>query len=249
VKTIRVAPHVHSEWSYDAEWPLAELVDAFRERKYDAILTAEHDRGFDGARWDAYRQACAGASTDDLLIVPGMEYEDAESLVHVPVWGEEVPFLGAARPTEELLRDAKANDCFTVYAHPTRRNAIDAFRPKWAELLDAVEIWNRHYDGIAPYPRGREFASEQSLRPFVALDFHTRRQFFPLALLLEVEEPITAATVVQALRSGRFRIEAFGRDASRFTNGLPGSTLRTAERLRKRVRGPVRRAQRLLGRD
>jgi len=41
VKEIRVAPHVHSEWSYDAEWPLPELVAAFRERKYDAVLTAE----------------------------------------------------------------------------------------------------------------------------------------------------------------------------------------------------------------
>ena len=62
MRTIRVAPHVHSEWSYDAEWPLAELADAFRQRKYDVVLTAEHDRGFDGARWDAYRQACADAS-------------------------------------------------------------------------------------------------------------------------------------------------------------------------------------------
>ena len=249
MKEIRVAPHVHSEWSYDAEWPLPELVAAFRERKYDAVLTAEHDRGFDDSRWDAYREACAAASTDELVVVPGMEYEDAESLVHVPVWGEGIPFLGAARPTAELLRDAKAGGAFTVFAHPARRNASAAFDSGWTPLLDAIEVWNRHYDGIAPYPGGRALAAEQSLRPFVALDFHTRRQFFPLAMVLEVEEPVTTATVVEALRAGRFRTEAFGADALRLSGGVAGGTLLAAERVRKLVRRPVRRAQRAFGRD
>jgi len=216
MKTIRVAAHVHSEWSYDAEWPLPELVGAFRERGYDAVLMAEHDRGFDDARWEAYRAACAEASTPELLLVPGMEYEDS--------------------------------DAFTVFAHPARRDAIRSFQPEWAPLLDAVEIWNRHYDGIAPYPRGRSFAAEQGLRPFAALDFHTRRQFFPLALALEVAEPVSAAAVVEALRAARFRVEAFGTSALRFTGGIPGTALRTGEWLRRRIRGPVRRAQRLAGR-
>jgi hypothetical protein len=248
MRTIRVAPHVHSEWSYDAEWPLGDLVGSFRERGYDALLMAEHDRGFDDARWDAYRAACADASTEELLLVPGMEYEDSASLVHVPVWGVDLPFLGAARPTEELLRDAKGHDAFTVFAHPARREAIRSFRPEWTQYLDAVEIWNRHYDGIAPYPRGRNFAATQGLRPFAALDFHTRRQFFPLALTLEVAEPVSAASVVEALRAGRFRVEAFGTSALRFTSGIPGTALRTGERLRRSIRGPVRRAQKLAGR-
>ena len=248
MNTVRVAAHVHSEWSYDAEWPLAELVRAFRKRGYDAVLMAEHDRGFDDARWAAYRAACAEASTEELLLVPGMEYEDSASLVHVPVWGVDLPFLGAARPTEELLRDAKAHDAFTVFAHPARRDAIMSFRPEWAPLLDAVEIWNRHYDGIAPYPRGRRFAAEQGLRPFAALDFHTRRQFFPLALVLELEEPVSASAVVEALCAAQFRVEAFGTSALRFTGGVPGTALRTGERLRRGIRGPVRRAQKLAGR-
>ena len=58
MRTMRVAAHVHSEWSYDAEWQLDELVRAFRERRYDAVLMAEHDRGFDDVRWEAYRAAC-----------------------------------------------------------------------------------------------------------------------------------------------------------------------------------------------
>jgi len=249
MRTMRVAAHVHSEWSYDAEWQLDELVRAFRERRYDAVLMAEHDRGFDDARWEAYRAACAEASTKDLLLVPGMEYEDAASLVHVPVWGVDLPFLGAARPTEELLRDAKAHDAFTVFAHPARRNAFRSFRPEWTPHLDAVEIWNRHYDGIAPYPEGRRFAEEQGLRAFAALDFHTRRQFFPLAVIMEVAEPVSPAAVIDALRAGRFRAEAFGVSVLRFTGGLAGTALHSSERLRRRVRGPVRGIQRTFGRD
>jgi hypothetical protein len=249
MKTVRAAAHVHSEWSYDAEWPLAELAEAFEKRKYDVVLMAEHDRGFDGARWDAYGRACADASSEKLLFVPGIEYEDAESLVHIPVWGNGMPFLGAARPTLDLLRDAKANEAFTVFAHPARREAIKSFDRAWRPFLDSVEIWNRQYDGVAPYPGGRRFAEEQGLRPFTALDFHTRRQFFPLAMLLEVEEPVSTASVFEALRTGRFRAEAFSTSAVRFAGGLPGAAVRGAERLRRAVRGPVRRAERLIGRD
>jgi hypothetical protein len=249
MKTIRAAAHVHSEWSYDADWPLAELATAFAKRKYDVVLMAEHDRGFDAARWDEYREACAEASAGGPLLVPGMEYEDAESLVHVPVWGNEMPFLGAARPTADLLRDAKANDAFTVFAHPVRRDAHSSFRGDWAPLLDAVEVWNRHYDGIAPSLQGRRLAEAHGLRPFAALDFHTRRQFFPLAMILEVAEPVSPESVVEALRSDRSRAEAFGTSALRFSGGVPGSALRGAERVRRRVRGPVRRVQRMVGRD
>jgi hypothetical protein len=249
MKTIRAAAHVHSEWSYDAEWPLADLGAAFAKRKYDVVLMAEHDRSFDDARWDEYRQACAEASAGGPLLVPGMEYEDAESLVHVPVWGTEIPFLGAARPTGDLLRDARANDAFTVFAHPMRRDAYSSFRADWAPLLDAVEVWNRHYDGVAPSREGRRLAEEHGLRPFAALDFHTRRQFFPLAIVLEVIEPVSPESVVGALRDGRFRAEAFGTSALPLGGGLAGSALRGAERLRRRVRGPVRRAQRAFGRD
>jgi hypothetical protein len=249
MKTIRAAAHVHSEWSYDAEWPLADLAEAFEKRKYDVVLMAEHDRGFDGARWDAYMQACADATSESLLFVPGIEYEDAESLVHIPVWGDGMPFLGAARPTLDLLRDAKANDAFTVFAHPARREAIRSFNGAWRPFLDSVEIWNRQYDGVAPYPAGRRFAEEQGLRPFTALDFHTRRQFFPLALSLDVEPPLSTAAVVRALHAGRFRAEAVGISALHFARGLPAGPARAAERARRRLRGPVRSLERRLGRS
>jgi hypothetical protein len=247
--TVRVAVHVHSEWSYDARWTLPALVDAFAKRRYDAVLMSEHDRGFDEKRWQEYRQACAHASDDRILLVPGMEYEDSESVVHVPVWGEEMPFLGAARPTLELLRDARDADGFCVFAHPWRRDAFARYRDEWTPFLGAVEIWNRQYDGIAPHPDGLRLAQQLGLAPFVGLDFHTRRQFFPLALSLDVAPPLSTAALLQALHAGRFRAEAVGISALHFARGLPAGPARAAERARRRLRGPVRSLERRLGRS
>ena len=134
--------------------------------------------------------------------------------------GEDLPFLGERRPTSEVLHEASEAGGFAVFAHPWRRDACSRYRNEWTPFLSAVEIWNRHYDGIAPNPAGLGFARAAGLQPFVALDFHTRRQFFPLALLLDVEEPLSAAAVVDALHAGRFRSDLAGIPAHRLARGL-----------------------------
>jgi hypothetical protein len=91
MKSVRVAAYVHSSWSYNAEWWLQYIARAFRRRKYDVVLMSEHDRGFDKQRWAEYQKACVEASTDDILLIPGIEYEDADNVVHTPVWGRECP--------------------------------------------------------------------------------------------------------------------------------------------------------------
>src|SRR6185312_13160507 len=90
---VRVAAHVHSEWSYDGTWSLSRIATTFARLGYRAVLLAEHDRGFDDERWLAYRAACQQASNWNLLLVPGIEYSDPANTVHVPVWGD-IPFLG-----------------------------------------------------------------------------------------------------------------------------------------------------------
>ena len=198
---------------------------------------------FDQQRWTQYQRACAAASTDDILLVPGIEYEDADNVVHIPVWGDDVPFLGAARPTLELLRSASSEGAAAVLAHPWRRNAIARYQSQWAPLLSAVEIWNRKYDGIAPHRDSPGFADREGLRPFVSLDFHTRRQFFPLAMSVTLDKRPSPGSLVEAIRSGHCRPEFLGLSALRFTMGLEGATLRALEAARRGIRGPLRRLQ------
>jgi len=240
--TVRAAAHVHSDWSYDASWPLDALAQAFARRRYDVVLMAEHDRGFDAERWQAYREACAAAS-GRVLLVPGMEYEDADNVVHVAVWGEDAPYFGHGRATLETLEDARGASCIAVLAHPWRRDAFTRFRPEWAPLLSAVEIWNRHYDGVAPSREGLRLSQEHGLAPFVSLDFHTRRQFFPLAMELEVDGALTPSAVYSALAARRLRPAALRMSALRFTQGAPGATARGLERTRRAVRGPLRKLE------
>jgi predicted metal-dependent phosphoesterase TrpH len=242
--SVRVAAHVHSSWSYDAEWSLEDIVSAFRRRRYDVVLMSEHDRGFDQQRWTDYKQACKAASTDNLLLVPGIEYEDADNVVHTPVWGDNVPFLGPGRPTLELLRSAHAEGAVAVLAHPWRRNAIARYQPVWAQFLSAVEVWNRKYDGLAPRREASRFADEGGLGHFVSLDFHTRRQFFPLAMSISLDEAPSPASLIEAIRGGNCQPEFLGLSALRFTRGFEGATLRALEVARRGVRVPLRRLQR-----
>jgi hypothetical protein len=240
MKTIRVAAHVHSSWSYDAEWSLRDIAGAFRRRRYDVVLMSEHDQSFDERTWSAYQRACQEASTDGILLVPGIEYEDSDGVVHTPVWGEGIPFLGTGRSTLDLLRCARAENAVAVLAHPWRRDAISRYRPEWGPLLNAIEIWNRKYDGIAPSQQLRQFAVQQSIDPFVSLDFHTKRQFFPLAISVTLSKEPSVASIVDAIRDGDFRPEFLGMSALRFTRGIEGTALRSLETFRRVVRRPLR---------
>jgi predicted metal-dependent phosphoesterase TrpH len=239
MRRLRVAAHVHSSWSYDAEWSLQDIAVAFRRRRYDVVLMSEHDRSFDQQRWVTYQEACRAASGDRITLIPGIEYEDLDNVVHTPVWGENIPFLGAGRPTLELLRAAQAEGGVAVLAHPWRRNAISCYQPEWAPLLSAVEIWNRKYDGIAPRRTVSRFASEEGLGQFVSLDFHTSRQFFPLAMSVRLDGDPTPASLANAIRAGQFEAHFLGVSALRFTGGLEGAALLALEAARRALRGPL----------
>ncbi|MGA7907269.1 MAG: hypothetical protein WCA16_07660, partial [Candidatus Sulfotelmatobacter sp.] len=172
---ILAACHLHSEWSYDAKWPLAALTSKFRERGCRVLMTTEHDRGFTSGRWDEYRQACRQASSETLLVVPGLEYSDSANRVHVLVWGP-VPFLGEGLATVEMLRRVKAANGVAVLAHPSRKNAWQAVETEWEDHLLGIEQWNRKYDGWAPSEASVALLEKSGAVPFVGLDFHTEKQ-------------------------------------------------------------------------
>ena len=230
--TVRAVAHIHSEWSDDASWPLDRLAAAFRKRGRSVLLMCEHSRTFTEAKWDEYVQACAAASGDGVLIVPGLEYNDADNVVHIPVWGD-VPFLSQTPDIADVLAHARAADGIAVFAHPWRRNAWRRFDPAWAKDLTAVEIWNRKYDGWAPNRQARAYAERLGLPPFVALDFHGARQFFPLAMELTLDRRADAGRRSRTrCATGSSRPLAFSRSALRLTSGVGGVALAAAEAAR-----------------
>jgi len=255
MRTIRAAFHVHSEWSYDAEIPLARIAELFRGRRCEAVFMCEHDRGFDAERFGAYVEACREASLPGgPLLVPGIEYASPDDRVHVPVWGP-VPFLGEGAPTTELLRAVEAHGGSAVLAHPVRRDAWQAFEPEWLALSKGIEIWTRKWDGWAPNRRACRMAAEAGLVGVGALDLHMAHQLFPLSMELEIEDtprgPLGAApgyrrdgsgqgaisveACTEALRQGRCRAMIGERPVAPLTRGGLGATATAVERVRRPV--------------
>lgn len=228
--TIAAACHIHSEWSYDATWRLSDLAAEFERRGYRVMLMAEHDQNFSESRFQEYRAACREVSSPNLLVVPGIEYSDADNVVHVPTWGLDC-FLGERLETREMLEQVSARQGVAVLAHPARRNAVGCLDPSWTRHFAGVEIWNRKYDGWAPN------AIAAHLLPgtvrFASLDFHARNQFFPLSMQLDLSGPITEQTVVECLRAGRCHAEMLSQPVESFLSGWRSLSLAPAERMRR----------------
>lgn len=226
---IKAASHIHSEWSYDGKWPLRKLAAEFGRRGYRILLMTEHDRGFTAERFAQYRQACVEAGSDEVQVVPGIEYSDASNTIHVLVWGLK-EFLGEALPTSELLR--RVSDCggVAVLAHPSRKAAWKLYDSAWTSGLVGIEIWNRKTDGWAPSLAAVSLIDRTGLQPFVGMDFHTPRQFFPMATELGERPPVVEASLIACLKEKNCRGTVFGRPVAGFMRqSWRQSGLRVAE--------------------
>ncbi|HET6953721.1 MAG TPA: hypothetical protein VFI47_25325 [Acidimicrobiales bacterium] len=236
VAHVRAAAHIHSDWSDDGSWTLPDLAAAFAGKGYDLLLMSEHSRGLTADVWQAFRASCAEASSPDLLVVPGLEYNDPDNVVHMLVWGD-VPFYGETPDIGAMLPAVVADGGVAVLAHPWRRQAFERVGDDWYAHLTAVELWNRKYDGWAPNRSAAELAGAHGLPAFAGLDFHRSRQFFPLAVDVEVPAPVadglTPEAVVEALRSRRFVSRYRGRPAGELVDGLAGQAAVGAEAVRK----------------
>ena len=239
---VPAACHIHSSWSYDGTFSLSDLSVKFSARGCRVLMMTEHDRGFSEAHFQRFREACANASSREILVMPGIEYSDAENRVHVLAWGLN-SFLGENLPTAAMLEAAKAANGVTVLAHPTRRTAWSVFEPHWTELLLGIEAWNRKYDGWAPSTAAPALLNAGRLVPFVGLDFHTDRQLFPLMMALDIEGNITEASVVRCLRSRRCHARAFGQPLHGSALRVSKAALRVAEQGRRTAALAVRSAK------
>jgi len=245
MSTVRAAFHVHSQWSYDAKLPLEDVAALFKRHRYDVVFMCEHDRGFDEARLRAYVSACEQASAAGTLLVPGIEYADAEDRVHVPVWGA-VPFQGEGVPTARLLAAVAEHGGVSVLADPRRRDAWQVIEPPWLGRCTGIEVWPRKWDGWAPNQRACQWAADAGLVQVAALDLHNPGQMFPLAMELELARPLGVDACVEAVRQRRCRAMIASLPAAGLTTGHLAATARAVECVRRPIWRGGRRVRDLL---
>jgi predicted metal-dependent phosphoesterase TrpH len=232
MRWIRLASHIHSSWSDDSSWTLPRLVVQLRRAGFQGALISDHDRTMTDDRWQRAQQECAAVGrATGFLLVPGVEYQDPDHVTHVPVFGA-APFYGRSPDTGDLLRAAHTDGAATVFAHPARRDAWERFNAAWAPNLSGIEVWNRKYDGITPNTWAVRTATTYGLNSFVSLDFHGRRQLYPLAMRVQSDARMTSADVVKALRNGDCRASAWGLTPERLSSGALGRVNRGLEALR-----------------
>jgi hypothetical protein len=195
-------------------------------------MVTDHERGFSEAHRMRHREACAQASSEKIFVLPGIEYSDANNIVHVLVWGR-VPFLGEGLPTLELLKAVGAMEGVAVLAHPSRREAWKVFDSRWTEYLLGMEVWNRKADGWAPSSRAQSLMDGTTLLPFAGMDFHDRNQMFPLSMELTISSMVSENSVLDCLRARRSRAMAFSAPLEDVLRGWRRSVLYPAERFRR----------------
>lgn len=241
VLIVKAVTHIHSEWSYDGHMTITRIVKLFDKLGYDIVLTAEHDRTFDNNRWENYKNSCCEASTKRTLIVPGIEYSDANNAVHILVWGVS-EFLGKGQETGHLLQKANEKNGICVLAHPGRRDAWQQLAKSWVPFLHGIEIWNRKFDGIVPSQNAIDLLRTYStVTPFAGLDLHQINQLFPLSMMLEINGDLSVENVLSALRSSTCHPLAFGFSTSYFTNGFLFSFAKIVDSIRRKISNIIKR--------
>lgn len=227
--------HIHSDWSYDGDWSLPKIASFFGRMGYSLILTSEHDCTFDNERWEAYRRVCREASTDNTLIIPGLEYSDESNTIHVLVWGV-LPFLGKNQMTGDLLQSVNDLKGICVLAHPSRRDAWQNLAPSWLPLFHGIEQWNRKFDGVAPSREAIALLNvNNTSQPFVGLDFHRANQLFPLSMMIRINDTLSEKSVIDALLNRQCYSLAFGISETWFRNGALAVFSRNLERIRSLI--------------
>lgn len=200
---LRGVIHTHSTYS-DGEYTLKELREVLTAEGCSFACMTDHAEFFDEDSLRAYVEECEAHSDEKFRFVAGLEYT-CERRMHVLGYGVTSP-SGTTDP-QRVIEHIEQAGGVSVIAHPmdSMFDWIEGFEV----LPRGVEAWNSKYDGRdAPRPGTYRLISRlrhrrPDLLAFYGVDYHWKKQFRGLHVLVECDAP-TRDEVLDALSNGRF---------------------------------------------
>jgi len=196
---------VHSLYSYDGRHSVSEIVQAARDAALSFVCITEHSDTLDASRVRDLVAECSSLSSDDLVVIPGIEFT-CQGGLHL--LGIGVRSFDASRDPVSLSGFIREQGGVSVFAHPYRK-AYD-IPPGFLDSIDGIEIWNASYDGSL-VPNGRAldlYVRARSTNPrlfaLTGNDLHRLVNVRKLAVEMRLRS-LDAESIQEALRTGAFR--------------------------------------------
>jgi predicted metal-dependent phosphoesterase TrpH len=198
--TLTIDPHVHSEGSFDANYPVETLLERAVEAELDAIAVTDHDGIAES------RRAAALAPEYGLLGIPGVEVSTAQGhLLALGVDERPPPGLSYA-DTVEVVQGWGG---VAVAPHPFQRSRHGVRRqPLLGSGVDAVETFNACTFLGRRTRQAAAFASDRGLPAVGGSDAHLPGQVglgvTDVTVDATVDDPtgVDVAAVLEAIRVG-----------------------------------------------
>ena len=165
MRLVKTVFHVHSDYSFDCDYPLEALIQDARARGVQCVTPTDHDT-MEGVR---AAQELAGR---DLQIIAGQEITTREGHLIGLFLHEEIEPGLSARRTAELIRRQGG---LVVVPHPFNRLFNCSLRESVYELIDLVdivEVSNAQNFLSSPNRQARALAERYQLPMLTGVDAH-----------------------------------------------------------------------------
>ncbi|MFC1493554.1 PHP domain-containing protein [candidate division KSB1 bacterium] len=208
----RGACHIHSTFSSDGILSIGSIAQYYRSKNYHFVCLTDHSPKEDGETFteeemsELIRQ-CEQSSTDDFIIIPGLECETVDK------W--HILAIGIKEPVDHvewkpILKDIRRQGGIAVLAHPL------FFENKYPDDflydLDGIEVWNamkgKKYPEVTAVNKIKKLTEEGSkITGFFGQDLHRIKDHMNLDIIIS-EDELSTSSVVKAFRSKAYLLRS-----------------------------------------
>lgn len=201
--------HFHSNYSYDGELSLEEIISFAQKHNCKFVVLNEHINNFTQEKYKELVTNCQRLSNENFCLLPGIEFACWDNKVHVLALG--IKDIIFEDDLKKILNFVETQDGLAIIAHPHRKEALSLVR-KFISKFNGIEIWNVREDGKG-IPKYKNIKLLKELRNkkydllgFGGLDFHSLKDFGLIKTVAKIDN-ITKDSLLKAFKEGNFYIK------------------------------------------